>query len=101
MFLLIMCLEISGNLETHTNFSSDDYVLLLAVVDDLQIVRSAVTNLGGRWKDLGFSLGVHADDLDTILSTYHHSPSDCLREMLLKWLRQSYNVCTTINSIPP
>ena len=66
-------------------------------VDGLQIVRSAVTNLAGRWKDLGFSLGAHADDLDIILPC---SPSDCLREVLFQWLRQSYNVCTTIISIP-
>ena len=81
--------------------NSDDHVLLLAGVDDLHIVRSAVTNLAGRWKDLGFSLGVHADDLDAIQSNNPLSSSDCLREMLLKWLRQSYNVCTTIISIPP
>ena len=71
----------------------------LAVVDDLQIVRSAVTSLAGRWKDLGFSLGMRAGDLDTILSANAGSPSDCLREMLLQWLRQSYNVCNTIISI--
>ena len=75
--------------------------VLLAGEDDLPIVRSAVTSLAGRWKDLGFSLGMCAGDLDTILSANAGSPSDCHREMLLQWLRQSYNVCTTIISIPP
>ena len=75
--------------------------VLLAGEDDLQIVRSAVTSLAGRWKDLGFSLGMRAGDLDTILSANANSPNDCLREMLLRWLKQSYNVCTTIMSIPP
>ena len=76
-------------------------MLLLVGEDDLPDVRSAVTSLAGRWKDLGLSLGVRAHDLDTILSTYRHCPSDCLMEMLLWWLRQSYNVCTIIISIPP
>ena len=71
--------------------------VLLAGEDDLQIVRSAVTSLAGRWKDLGISLGVRPGDLDATANA--GSASDCLREMLLQWLRQSYNVCTTIISI--
>ena len=70
-------------------------MLLLAVEDDLRDVRSAVADLAGRWKDLGVSLGVRPSDLDTILSNNPHSSSDCLREMLTLWLRQSYNVRTT------
>ena len=68
---------------------------MLAGEDDLQDGISAVTDLTGRWKDLGVSLGVRAGDLDTILSNNPHSSSDCLREMLLQWLKQSYKVCTT------
>ena len=68
---------------------------ILAGEDDLRDVISAVTDLTGRWKDLGVSLGVHPSDLDTILSNNPHSPSDCLRKMLLLWLKQIYNVCTT------
>ena len=71
--------------------------ILLAGEDDLPIVRSAVTSLAGRWKDLGISLGVHAGDLDATANA--GSASDCLREMLLQWLRQSYNVCTAIYSV--
>ena len=71
-------------------------MLLPAGEDDLQDVLSAVRNLAARWKDFGTSLGLSPSDLDTILSDNPHSPSDCLREMLLQWLRQSYNVCTTL-----
>ena len=53
-----------------------------------------MASLAGRWKDLGISLGVHISDLDGIASANSHSPSDCLREMLTKWLKQSYNVRT-------
>ena len=57
---------------------------------------SAVADLAGRLKNLGISLGVRASDLDTILSDNPHSSSDCLREVLTLWLRQRYNVCTTL-----
>ena len=69
-------------------------MLLSAGEDDFKDVMSAAKDLAGRWKDLGISLGLHPSDLATILSNNPHS-SDCLSEMLLQWLRQSYNVCTT------
>ena len=71
-------------------------MVLPAGEDDLRDVLSAVRNLAARWKNLGTSLGLSPSDLDTILSANPHSPSDCLREMLLQWLEQSYNVCTTL-----
>ena len=64
---------------------------LLSDEDDLRDVKSAVANLAGRWKDLGISLGIRSSKLDINFPT----PSDCLREMLALWLRQSYNVRTT------
>ena len=67
-------------------------VLLLAGDGDLRDVRSAVDNLAGRWQDLGISLGLDPGDLDAILSDNPHSSSDCLRETLKLWLRQSYEV---------
>ena len=77
-----------------------DCVFQLAGEDDLRDVRSAVADLAGRWEDLGISLGVRPGDLGTILSASAHSPSSCLREMLLLWLRQSYNVCTPLQINP-
>ena len=68
-------------------------VSLLADEDDLQDVRSAVGDLAGLWKDLGLSLGIRLHVLDAIPFS---SPSECLREMLAMWLRQSYNVRTTL-----
>ena len=70
-------------------------VLLIVGEDDLHAVRSAVADLTTEWMDFGISLGVHKTDLDTILSANSHSPSNCLREMLTLWLRQSYAVSTT------
>ena len=68
----------------------------LADQDDLQDVRSAVADLAGKWKDLGISLGIRLCDLDAIISGGTNSPSERLREMLILWLKQSYNVCTTL-----
>ena len=69
--------------------------------DDLHDVRSAVSGLAGKWQDLGSSLRLRSSDLDGILSASAHSPSDCLRKVLMLWLRQSYNVCTSYIIIPP
>ena len=71
-------------------------MLLLTGEDDLRDVMSAVKNLAGMWKDLGISLGLRPSDLKSILTANPHSPDDCLREMILQWLKQSYNVCFTL-----
>ena len=71
-------------------------MVLLADEDDLQDVRSAVADLVGKWQDLGVSLGIRQSNLDAILSDNPYSSSDCLRKMLSQWLRQSYNVRTTL-----
>ena len=68
--------------------------LYIAGQDDLRDVKSAVADLAWKWKDLGISLGIRSCDLDAIGGT--NSPSVSLREMLILWLKQSYNVCTTL-----
>ena len=72
------------------------HVLLLAGEDDLRDVRLAVADLAAKWKDLGISLGICLSDLDAILSTNPQSPNDCMRETLALWLKQNYNVRTTL-----
>ena len=71
-------------------------MLLLTGEDELYDVRSVVADLAGRWKDLGLSLRLRPSALDPIPPANPHSPSDCLREMLLLWLRQSYDVCVVL-----
>ena len=61
---------------------------------------SAVTKLTGRWKLLGTSLGVYPSDLESIQSANPHSLDDCLREMLLHWLRLIYDVRTAFKLQP-
>ena len=72
------------------------FKLILADGDDLQDVRLAVADLAARWQDLGISLGISSSDLDAILSANPQFPSDCLREMLTLWLKQNYNVRTSL-----
>ena len=68
-------------------------MLVLTGEDDLRDVRSAVADLAGKWKDLGDCLGIHLNDLANIQFSY---PSECLREVLALWLKQCYNVRTTL-----
>ena len=68
-------------------------LLLLAGEDDLRDVGSAVAGLAGMWKDLGISLGIRLIDLDNIRFL---SSRECLREVVALWLKQSYNVRTTL-----
>ena len=72
------------------------HVLVLADEDDLRDVRLAVADLAARWKDLGISLGIRLSELNAILLANPNSPSDCLREVLAFWLKQNYNVRTTL-----
>ena len=71
------------------------HMLLLAGVEDLFDVRTAVKHLAAKWMDLGITLGILKCDLDAIPSHCITSPSDCLREMLTLWLKQKYKVSTT------
>ena len=48
------------------------YICMLAGEDDLQDVISAVTDLTGRWKDLGISLGVRPL---TLTPSYQTNPT--------------------------
>ena len=68
-------------------------LLLLAGEDDFRDVRSTVADLAGRWKDLGISLGIPLIDLDNIRFL---TPCDCLSEVVALWLKQCYNVRTTL-----
>ena len=68
-------------------------MLILTGEDDLRDVRSAVSDLAGNWKDLGDCLRIRLSDLANIRFP---SPSECLREVLTLWLKQCYNVRTTL-----
>ena len=57
---------------------------------DIHDVYDAVHNLCARWSDLCFALKLPPAEEETIAETYRGNPRRCLREVLLKWLRRSY-----------
>ena len=91
--IVAMCGVINDRYSQAVSSVSITVYSLLIDEDDLRDVKSAVADLAGRWKDLGISLGIRSSTLNTIDSP---SASDCLREMLALWLRQSYTVRTII-----
>ena len=59
---------------------------------DLFDVLQKVKDLAPRWWSLGLALRLTAAKLETINSKNHTNPEECLKEMLLTWLNQCYNV---------
>ena len=72
-------------------------MLLLAGVNDLEDVRSAVANPAVGWKTFGISLGIPSTALDSICLG---SPAECLTQMLTLWLSQCYPVRTSFRLRP-
>ena len=50
-----------------------------------------VTDLAAKWRPLGLALRLKSAVLDTI---YSNHPTECLRDMLLAWLKQQYDINT-------
>ena len=60
--------------------------------DDTQEVYRAVLDLAGMWRDMCFALGLRPAVVDTIAATYPQNPKQCLREVIIRWLRKAYDV---------
>ena len=58
-------------------------------ISDLQKVKNALWDARTRWKDVGEALGMDAITLDAIAIKLRNDPGNCLRDMLLEWLRGS------------
>ena len=59
--------------------------------DDLIDVMEEVLGIAAKWNQLGMALRIKPADLDTISSKHPNDPKECLRDMLLTWLRQRYD----------
>lgn len=66
--------------------------------EDLYNVLSAVADLARRWYDLGISLKLRPSDLDAIPP--NTDSSNALTQMLLLWLRQTYNARNLLLPLP-
>jgi len=59
--------------------------------DDSQDVYRAVLDLAAMWRDMCFALGLRPAVAETIFAT-HVDPKQCLREVVIRWLRKAYDV---------
>ena len=69
-----------------------NHTLLFPGEDDLVDVVEEVMDLASRWHSLGLALRLKPAELDTISSKNHTNPTDCLKDMLLAWLQQRYDI---------
>ena len=60
--------------------------------DDLLDVVEKLVNMTAKWKSLGLALRLKAAELDAISLKNHTDPTECLRDMLLAWLQQHYDI---------
>ena len=64
-------------------------ITFLPAEDDLSTVYREILDLASKWMDIALMLGLRYSDLSIIC---HDNPRHCLREALIQWLKQSYNV---------
>ena len=60
--------------------------------DDLVDVIEEVMDVAARWRSVGLALRLRVAELDTISSKNHTDPTECLKDMLLAWVQQHYNI---------
>ena len=63
---------------------------VLSAEDDRFAVHAEVNSLSGKWRSMCCALRLRAAEEDAIASKYPSNPSDCLREVLTKWLQKGY-----------
>ena len=93
-----ICMGLKFNLQQVTRLiysikllDSDYLINLPSAEEDLGDVIDEVESLAGRWESMCIRLGLLSSDKEAIAKEYHHNSMDCLREMLAKWLKMSYN----------
>ena len=59
---------------------------------DEQDVREALMSLAAKYRGVGMSLGLSADDLDAIHLKSLGDPKLALSEVISTWIKQAYNV---------
>ena len=54
----------------------------------MDVVKSELSTMSMKWKNLGQQLGIRDDILTKIQTQYSESEPDCLRVMITQWLQQ-------------
>ena len=66
-----------------------------ADISNLVYILRDVRSVAPRWKDVGLVLGLHPDELKLIEADHvQKGVTSCLREVVDKWLRKSYDTAT-------
>ena len=60
--------------------------------EDLVDVMEDILDVAKDWRPLGQALRLRTADLDSIASRHSNDIKECLRDTLLAWLQQRYNV---------
>ena len=55
----------------------------------MALLYSELHDVSAKWMDFGLQLGVRMPTLKVIELQYHSRPSDCLRETLKYWLKNT------------
>ena len=69
-----------------------NHTFLFPGEDDLVDVIEEVTDVTAKWISLGSTLRLKPAELTIISSKNHTDPTECLRDMLLTWLQQCYDI---------
>ena len=60
--------------------------------DDLFDVKSELTPLSAKWKDIGIALRLNPHTLDCIQAGNRDDPIACLTSVVTEWLKRNYKV---------
>ena len=59
--------------------------------EDIYDVIEEISSQAGRWRNMCLALRLLPSDETTIASSCHDNPDECLRVVLIKWLKKCYN----------
>ena len=67
-------------------------LILSSAEGDIYDVFKEVSSLAGRWRSMCLALGLLPSDEATIALRYCAIPDECLRSVLVKWLKMDYKI---------
>ena len=67
------------------------YFVVYSAEKDTRDVYHEVICLAGKWSAMCLSLGLLPSEQRTIAAAHPGNPSDCLQEVVVKWLEKGYN----------
>ena len=69
-----------------------NHTMLFPGEGDLEDVMEEVTGVTAKWNALGLVLRLQNEELDTISINNNNNATKCLKDMLVAWLQQRYDI---------